>query len=154
MMEPYPPDTVFQGKKERERERRYKCEPGDFPAVQWSTLCLPVQRVWVQSLVEELKSQMPQQPKKPKHKIDSSVQPLSPVWLFVTLWTAAYQASLSITNSQSLLKLMSIESVMLSSHLICHPLLLLPPIPPSIRNRDNIVTNSVKAYRKSEPEYH
>ena len=64
----------------------------------------------------------------------SSVQSLSRVWLFATAWTAAHQASLSITNSQSLLKLMSIESVMPSSHLIlCHPLLLLPPIPPSIR---------------------
>ena len=53
---------------------------------------------------------------------------------FVTPWTAAHQASLSITNSQSLLKLMSIESMMPSSHLILrHPLLLLPPIPPSIR---------------------
>ena len=52
----------------------------------------------------------------------------------VTTWTAAHQASLSITNSQSILKLMSIESVMLSNHLIlCCPLLLLPPIPPSIR---------------------
>ena len=56
------------------------------------------------------------------------------VWLFVTPWTAAHQASLSITNSQSLLKLMSIESVMPSNHLIlCHPLLLLPSIFPSIR---------------------
>ena len=64
----------------------------------------------------------------------SSVQSLSHVWLFATPWTAARQASLSITNSQSSLKLMSIESVMPSSHLIlCHPLLLLPPIPPSIR---------------------
>ena len=52
----------------------------------------------------------------------------------MTPWTAAYQASLSFTISRSLLKLMSIESVMPSSHLIlCHPLLLLPPIPPSIR---------------------
>ena len=64
----------------------------------------------------------------------SSVQSLSHVRLFATLWTAARQASLSITNSRSLLKLMSIESVMPSSHLIlCCPLLLLPPIPPSIR---------------------
>ena len=64
----------------------------------------------------------------------SSVQLLSHVWFFVTPWTAACQASLSITNSRSLLKLMSIESVMPSSHLIlCRPLLLLPPIPPSIR---------------------
>ena len=64
----------------------------------------------------------------------SSVQSLSRVWLFATPWIAARQASLSITNSQSSLKLMSIESVMPSSHLIlCHPLLLLPPVPPSIR---------------------
>ena len=64
----------------------------------------------------------------------SSVQSLSHVWLFATPWTAARQASLSITNSRSLPKLMSIESVMPSNHLIlCHPLLLLPPIPPSIR---------------------
>jgi len=52
----------------------------------------------------------------------------------LTPWIAAYQASLPITNSRSSLKLMSIESVMLSSHLIlCHPLFLLPPIPPSMR---------------------
>ena len=66
-------------------------------------------------------------------RIFSSVQLLSRVWLFATPWIAACQASLSITNSQSSLKLTSIESVMPSSHLIlCHPLLLLPPIPPSI----------------------
>ena len=64
----------------------------------------------------------------------SSVQSLSCVRLFVTLWTTARQASLSITNSLSLLKLTFIKPVMPSSHLIlCHPLLLLPPIPPSIR---------------------
>ena len=64
----------------------------------------------------------------------SSVQSLSPVRLFATPWTAACQTSLSITNSQSLLKLMPIESVMPCSHLIlCLPLFLLPPIPPSIR---------------------
>ena len=64
----------------------------------------------------------------------SSVQLLSRVWLFETPWTAAHQASLSITNSWSLLKLMSIESVMPSNHLIlCRPLLLLPSIFPSIR---------------------
>ena len=64
----------------------------------------------------------------------SSVQSLSRVRLLVTPWIAARQASLSITNSRSSLKLMSIESVMPSSHLIlCRPLLLLPPIPPSIR---------------------
>ena len=63
----------------------------------------------------------------------SSVHSLSRVWLFATPWIAARQASLSITNSQSSLKLMSIESVMPSSHLIlCRPLLLLPSIPPSI----------------------
>ena len=64
----------------------------------------------------------------------SSVQSLSCVWLFTTPWIAARQASLSITNSRSSLKLTSMESVMPSSHLIlCHPLLLLSPIPPSIR---------------------
>ena len=64
----------------------------------------------------------------------SSVQSLSRVWLFVTPWTAACQAFLSITNPGSLLKLMSIESVMPSNHLIlCRPLLLLPSIFPSIR---------------------
>ena len=64
----------------------------------------------------------------------SSVQSLSQVQLFVIPWTAAHQDSLSITNSQSSLRLTSIESMMPSSHLIlCHPLLLLPPIPPSIR---------------------
>ena len=64
----------------------------------------------------------------------SSVQSLSHVWLFSTPWIAACQTPLSITNSQSLLKLMPIESVMPSSHLIlCHPLLLRPPNPPSIR---------------------
>ena len=64
----------------------------------------------------------------------SSVQSLSHVQLLVTLWIAAYQASLSITNSQSSFKLMSIESVMPSNHLIlCHPLLLLPSIFPSIK---------------------
>ena len=64
----------------------------------------------------------------------SSVQLLSCVQLVATPWTAACQASLSITNSQSLLKLMSVELVMPSNHLIiCHPLLLLPSIFPSIR---------------------
>ena len=64
----------------------------------------------------------------------SSVQSLSRVRFFATPWITASQASLSITNSQSSLRLTSIESVMPSSHLIlCRPLLLLPPIPPSIR---------------------
>ena len=66
--------------------------------------------------------------------IFSSVQSLSHVQLFATPWTAARQASLSITNSQSLLKLLSIESVTPSNHLILsRPLLLLPSIFPSIR---------------------
>ena len=64
----------------------------------------------------------------------SSLQSLSCVWLFATPWTAVRQASLFITNSQSLLKLMSIQSEMPSNHLIlCRPLLLLPSIFPSIR---------------------
>ena len=64
----------------------------------------------------------------------SSVQSFSHVQFFTTPWTAAHQASLSITNSWSLLKLMSIESVMPSNHFIlCHPLLLLPLIFPTIR---------------------
>ena len=67
-----------------------------------------------------------------KNKV--AVQLHSCVWLFATLWTEAHQASLSITNSQSLFKLMSIELVMPSNHLIlCCPLLLLPSIFPSIR---------------------
>ena len=67
-------------------------------------------------------------------KTFSSVQSLSHVWFFATPWTAAHQASLSITNPQTLLKLMSIESVMPSNHLIlCHSLLLLPSIFPSIK---------------------
>ena len=68
----------------------------------------------------------------------SSVQSLSRVRLFATPWIAVRQASLSITNSRSSLKLMSIKSVMPSSHLIlCRPLLLLSPIPPSIRVSSN-----------------
>ena len=64
----------------------------------------------------------------------SSFQSLSSVWLFATPWAAAHQTSLSITNFCSLLKLLSIESVMPSNHLIlCHPLLLLPSILPHIR---------------------
>ena len=75
----------------------------------------------------------------------SSVQSLSRVLLFATPWIAARQASLSITNSRSSPKLMSIESVMPSNHLIlCHPLLLLPPIPPSIRVFSNESTLRVR----------
>ena len=75
-------------------------------------------------------------PEPPGKLFQSSVvvQSLSPALNFVTPWTAALQASLSITNSRSLLKLMSIKSVMLSNHFIlCHPLLLQPSIFPSIR---------------------
>ena len=75
----------------------------------------------------------------------SSVQSLSHVRLFATLWIAARQASLSITNSWSSLKLTSIESVITSSHLIlCCPLLLLPPIPPSVRVFSNESTRLMR----------
>ena len=68
------------------------------------------------------------------NKIRQSVQSLSHVWLFATLWTTACQASLSFTISQSLLKLMSIELVMSSNHLVLyHPLLFLPSTFPNIR---------------------
>ena len=79
----------------------------------------------------------------------SSVQPLRRVWLFATPWIAARQASLSITNSWSSLKLTSIELVTPSSHLIlCRPLLLLPPILPSIR-----VFSNESALRIRWPKY-
>ena len=79
----------------------------------------------------------------------SSLQSLSCVRLFATPWTAACQASLSIANSWSLLKLMSIESVMPSNHLILwHPLLLLPSIFPSIR-----VFSSESALHIRRPKY-
>ena len=75
----------------------------------------------------------------------SSVQSLSCVRLFATPWIAACQTSLSITNSQSSPKLMCIELVMPSSHLIlCRPLLLLPPVPPSIRVFSNESTLCMK----------
>ena len=74
-----------------------------------------------------------------------SDQSLSRVRLFATPWIAARQASLSITNSWNSLRLMSIESVMPSSHLIlCHPLLLFPPIPPSIRVFSNESTLHIR----------
>ena len=80
----------------------------------------------------------------------SSVQSLSHVQLFPTPWTAARQASLSITNSWSLLKLMSIESVMPSNLclILCHLLLLLPSVFPSIR-----VSSSESAHRIRWPKY-
>ena len=80
----------------------------------------------------------------------SSVQSLSRVWLFATPWAAARQASLSITNSQSSPRLTSIKSVMPSNHLIlCRPLLLLPPIPPSIR-----VFSNESTLRMRWPKYY
>ena len=79
----------------------------------------------------------------------SSVQSLSHVRLFVTPWIAAHQPSLSITKSWSSLRLTSIESVMPSSHLsLCHSLLLLPPIPPSIRVFSNELTLHMKYKNK------
>ena len=73
------------------------------------------------------------------------VQLLSHVWLFITLWTVAHQASLCFTVSQSLFKFMSIELVMLSNRLIlCHPLLLLLSIFPSIRVFSNEFTLSIR----------
>ena len=82
-------------------------------------------------------------------KLFSSVQSLSRVQLFAISWTAAHQASLSITNSWSLLKLMSIKSVMPSNHVIlCHPLLLSPSIFPSIR-----VFSNESALRIRWPKY-
>ena len=83
------------------------------------------------------------------HRHINSVQSLSRVWLFATPWTAACQASLSITNSRSLPKLMSIELVMPSNHLIlCHPFLLPPSIFPSIR-----VFSNESARRIRWPKY-
>ena len=83
------------------------------------------------------------------HMSVSSVQSLSHVRLFATPWITACQASLSITNSRSSLRLTSIESVMLSNHLIlCRPLLLPPPIPPSIR-----VFSSESTLRIRWPKY-
>ena len=75
----------------------------------------------------------------------SPVQLLSRVWIFATPWTAALQASLSITNCWSLFKLTSLESVMTSNHLIlCHPLPLLPSIFPSIRVFSNKSVLSIR----------
>ena len=84
-----------------------------------------------------------------QYTLFSSVQSLSRVRLFATPWIAAHQASLSITSSWSSLRLTSIESVIPSSHLILgHPLLLLPPIPPSIR-----VFSNESSLRIRWPEY-
>ena len=99
--------------------------------IQWLRLHVPSAGAWVLSLVNELN---PTCCNLEVHAVSKTwlVELLSHVRLFVTPWTAAHQASLSITNSWSLLKLMSIESVMPSNLLIlCHPVLLLPSISPS-----------------------
>ena len=95
--------------------------------------------IWVNSNeVDETGAYYTEWSKSERETPISSVQSLSCVWLFVTSWTAAPQASPSITNSWSLLKLMSIESVMPSDHLIlCHPLLLPPSIFFRIRGFSN-----------------
>ena len=103
----------------------------DIYSVQWNHCCIPETNTRLQINYTSVN-------KKESHLSDSvqfsSVQSLSFVRLFATPWIAASQASLSITNSQSSLKLTSIESVMPSSHLIlCRPLFFLPPIPPNIR---------------------
>ena len=98
------------------------------PRQMWTTFYLsPIQKIW------EILSFIPRAGRGLLW-ITQSVLFLSRAWLFVTPWTAAHQASLSITNSWSLLKLVSVKSVMWSNHLIlCHPLLLLLSIFPSIR---------------------
>ena len=95
-------------------------------------------------------TQRPDPLTQPYHSVQfSSVQSLSHVQLFVTPWIAPRQASLSITNSRSSLKLTSTERVMPSSHLIlCLPLFLLPPIPPSIR-----VFSNESTLHMTWPEY-
>ena len=104
--------TWFSSCISRKSAYRYACTQKDFPYVYVKINC----RIFL------------------INTLFNSVQSLSRVWLFATPWIAACQASLSITNSRSSLRLTSIESVMPSSHLILwRPLLLLPPIPPNIR---------------------
>ena len=113
---------------------------------QWLRICLAMQGTSVQSLVGE------QDP--PSLVV---VQSLSCVQLFATPWTAAHQASLSFTI-KSLFKFMSIESMIPSNHLIlCHPLLLLPSIFPSIRvfsNESNLCIRWLNMCRGTEPTCH
>ena len=90
--------------------------------------------IWEQLKFKKIRLVMPQHSKNHHQNLHSLIQPLTHVWLFATPWIAARQAYLSITNSQSLLKLVSIELVIPSNHLIlCCPLLLLPSIFPNIR---------------------
>ena len=113
-----------------------------FPALQADSLSTDTQ-----TLLFGSQQKIPQL--RPNSAKFSSVQSLRPDGLFVTPWIAACQASLSSTNSRSLLKLMSIESVMTSSHLIlCRPLLLSPSIFPSIR-----VFSSESSLRIRWPKY-
>ena len=105
--------------------------------VWWHRICRQQSRIRLQRMVCK------------HHEVINSAQLLSRVRLFATPWIAAHQASLSITNSRSSLRLTSIESVMPSSHLIlCRPLLLLSPIPPSIR-----VFSNESALRMRWPKY-
>ena len=97
----------------------------------FNTMNLRHKRKKLKNLIKEIK--LKKTLRTPNNQL-LSVQSLSRVRLFATPWTATCQASLTITNSQSLLRLMSIELVMPPNHLIlCHPLLLLPSIFPSIR---------------------
>ena len=103
----------------------------------------------VHDMIKSLKKQMPCQDEETGHINTFVAQLFSPVQLFVTPWTAACQASLFFTISWSLLKLMPIESVMPSNHLILHhPLLLPPSIPPSIR-----VFSNESVLRMRQPNY-
>ena len=119
----------------KKRNSAMTCRPLT-PSLLSSTTSLRSLEVWPQtppSSWPALETGLPNLPI-PLPPWEASVQSLSRVRLFVILWTAARQASLSIANSRSLLKLISIKSVMPSNHLIlCHPLLLLPSIFPSIR---------------------
>ena len=107
----------------------------DFQAPElWEIKCLLFQPLSLRLFVITLPTKIPISFSFVRGNQIRSDQSLSGVWLFATPWIAACQASLSITNSQSSLRLTSIESVMPSSHLIlCRPLLFLPPTPPSIR---------------------
>ena len=126
----------------------------------WDSLLSPFSEKWISVLQSSThpthlqgqdKGLLSEYPTSPLSSLlISSVQSLSHVWLFPTLWTAARQASLSITNSQSLLKLMSIKPVMPSNHLIlCHPLLLLPLIFSSIRVFSNESTLHIRWPKQS-----
>ena len=123
-----------------------KPSTGTSPMTQWLRLYSPNTEGPSSLACQGTRSCMPQL------KIPvSSVQSLSRVQLFATPWTAACQASLSITNSQSFLKLISIESMMPSKHLIfCRPLLLLPSILPRIR----VFSNQTVPYIRWPKHWH